>query len=97
MTVVDEAQDHRFTYVDDAGTAELEYELDGDRLVLLHTRVPKAMGGQGIAGRLVEAAVERARANGETIVPSCSYARGWLAKHPDEADTVRVDLTGLPN
>jgi predicted GNAT family acetyltransferase len=33
----------------------------------------------------VRAALDRAEAEGLTIIPDCPFARGWLEKHPDEA------------
>jgi predicted GNAT family acetyltransferase len=35
--------------------------------------------------------VDRAAAEGLTIVPLCPFARSWLRKHPDEAGRVAVD------
>src|SRR5262249_35231545 len=62
-----------------------------DRLVLLHTEVPAALGGRGLGGRLVRAAVERASGEGLTVVPLCPFARTWLERHPDVAENVTVD------
>jgi hypothetical protein len=73
--------------------AELVYRVSGDRLFLLHTEVPESLGGRGIAGQLVRAALRRAEADHLTIVPWCPYARRWLKEHPDEAGGIRVDFT----
>ena len=81
----------RFTIDVDGTEAELVYELQPGRLVLLHTEVPEALEGQGIGGRLVRAAAERAAAEGLTVVPRCPFARGWLERHPDVAATVDVE------
>lgn len=51
-----------------------------------HTLVPKAIGGRGVAARLVEALVADARDQGFTIVPQCSYVAAWFERHPAEAD-----------
>jgi predicted GNAT family acetyltransferase len=48
--------------------------------------VPAAIGGRGIAGRLVRAALEHARAAGLKVVPRCSYVADYLDKHPEYAD-----------
>ena len=40
--------------------------------------------GQGIAAKLMEAAVNSARRRGKKIIPQCSYAAAWLAKHPQD-------------
>lgn len=75
----------------DGHRAELDYRLSGDRLDITHTGVPGAIGGRGIAGKLVAAAVEFARSEDLTVVPSCSYAREWLDRHPDAAATVSIE------
>jgi uncharacterized protein len=75
----------------DGELGELVYRKNGNRLVLVHTEVPKALGGRGIAGKLVLAALEKAAASGMTVVPLCPYARSWLERHPDEAARVPID------
>ncbi len=70
---------------------ELVYMLDGDRLFLVHTEVPDALGGRGIGGRLVEAALERAEREQLTVVPWCPYARHWLRHHDEWSHRVNVD------
>lgn len=73
----------RFTTVVDGQAGYLEYEREGDALVITHTIVPPAIGGRGIAGDLVRAAVEHAKAEGLTVDPRCSYADAWMRKHPE--------------
>lgn len=90
-TVRDERQQQRFAFEKDGAGGELAYEVDGDRLFLLHTEVVDALRGQGVAGQLVTAAVSRAIDDGLTVVPWCPYARRWLHEHPDVAGTVEVD------
>ena len=51
-----------------------------------HTLVPEEIGGRGVAGRLVEALVADAQAQGFRIVPACSYVAAWFARHPDQAE-----------
>jgi predicted GNAT family acetyltransferase len=89
--VVDEAANHRLLYREDGHDAQLVYEARDGQLVLMHTEVPDALGGRGIGGRLVQAAVERASKTGEVVLPWCPYARKWLEDHPDAASTVTVD------
>jgi uncharacterized protein len=57
---------------------------DGAR-VAEHTLVPPAIGGKGVAARLVEALVADARAQGFGIVPECSYVAAAFARHPEWA------------
>jgi predicted GNAT family acetyltransferase len=89
--VVDNPARGRFEVTRDGHTAELVYSITGNRMVLHHTEVPKAMGGQGIGGELVLAAVRRAAHDGLTVVPSCPYARRWIEKHPGRVGDVTID------
>ena len=94
--VLDDRQHHRFVFRQDGIDAQLVYRTEGDRLILVHTEVPNALSGRGIGGRLVQAAVDRAVATGETLVPWCPYARKWLTNHPDLSGRVRIDWDHPP-
>src|SRR5690349_4965072 len=76
--VVDNPAESRFEIEADGHLGVLEYHRSAKRLVLIHTEVPPALEGRGIAGQLVRFAVDRAEAEGLTIVPRCPYARAWL-------------------
>jgi uncharacterized protein len=89
--VTDDTAHSRFLIGQDGVEAELVYRRNGRRLVLIHTGVPEEIGGRGIAGRLVRAAVDEARGEGLTLVPICPYATKWLQEHPDELAGVAVD------
>ncbi|MEY2396976.1 MAG: uncharacterized protein QOJ00_150 [Actinomycetota bacterium] len=96
VEVVDQKAHDRFLAELDGGVAKLEYRVNADRLVLIHTEVPDALEGHGVGGALVRAAVDRARAEGLTLVPWCEFARDWLVKHEDEAATVEIDWDSQP-
>ena len=68
--------------------AELRYSLRGGRIVIDHTGVPDAIGGRGIAGILVRAALDLARARGWRVVPACSYSAAYVQRHPEYADLI---------
>lgn len=51
-----------------------------------HTFVDESLRGQGIAGKLLAAAVAQIRKDGLRVRPTCSYARTWFEKHPEEKD-----------
>ena len=52
------------------------------------TFVDESLRGQGVAGKLVEAVVEKARREGAKIVPVCSYAVSAFEKHEDYHDVL---------
>lgn len=92
----DVTAEHRFLYVENGTEAQLVYRVNGDRLILVHTEVPEQLGGRGIAGRLVRAAVDRAASSGETVLPLCPYAQKWLQDHSDEAARIAIDWSETP-
>jgi predicted GNAT family acetyltransferase len=75
----------------DGQLAELMYRTRAGRLILVHTEVPEALGGRGLGGELVRAAVRKAESENMTLVPLCPFARSWLERHPDEAGAVPID------
>jgi uncharacterized protein len=74
----------------DAGgvTAVLNYRLSGDVITFQHTETPPQARGRGIASRLVQGALEIARARGLKVVPRCAFVRAYLAKHPEFRDVL---------
>ena len=89
--ILNDTEHSRFLLEESGATAELLYRRNGSRLILVHTEVPDVLGGRGLGGQLVRAAVEFARAHHMTVVPSCPYARRWLEGHPDVAATVAIE------
>jgi predicted GNAT family acetyltransferase len=82
---------HRFTAEADGSRAELDYTLADGVMTITHTQVPPAIGGRGIAAELMEAALGAARAAGWSVNPACSYAKSYLAKHPQASDKQHID------
>ena len=64
----------------------LTYQRRGSTLVADQTLVPSAIGGKGVAAKLVEALVAGARQSGDTIVPQCSYVDAAFRRHPEWAE-----------
>ena len=75
------------------GAAEegyLEWEPGGERdgveiRIAAHTIVPRAIGGRGVAGALVDRMVEDAQRQGFLIRPDCSYVARKFSENPDWA------------
>lgn len=96
VTVRDDTDTHRFVTRVDGIEAFLDYRAEPGRLVLVHTEVPEELGGHGVGTALVQAALERARSEGLTVVPWCPFARRWMRKHMDALQGLSVDWATPP-
>ena len=74
-------------YLPDGSEAEMTYaRRDPSTIIADHTGVPPQHRGQGIAERLVKAAIDDARETGGKIIPVCSYVVAQFRRHPEWAD-----------
>ena len=75
---------HRFCVKLQGYEACLMYRQSGRELDLYHTYVPEVFRGRGIAEKLCKAAFEYAKAEGLTVIPSCSYiSDAYLKRHQE--------------
>ena len=91
MSTDDSAIEHlpergRFQTRIDGRLCWADYRLDGGRMQMIDTQVHPALQGRGVAGRLVQAALDHARASGLKVVPLCSYVRVYMRRHPQTQD-----------
>jgi len=86
--------DGRFSDNADEGRFELDlagqiafanYRRTDDGILIFHVETPRALRGQGVPGRLMERIVEAARAEGQEVIPLCSYASSWMRRHRQSA------------
>jgi len=63
-----------------------QYQLADGVMWLTHTEVPPAIEGRGHAARVVQAALDHARAHGLKVRPACSYVRAFMRRHPETLD-----------
>ena len=78
----------RFEIRTDAGTGLLTYLRRGDVLEMMHTEVPDESEGKGYGATLAAAALDFARSEGATVIPSCPFVAAYIERHPDYADLV---------
>ena len=95
-SVRDDSAGERFVVESGGHIAQLIYRKEPGRLILIHTEVPEELGGRGIAGQLVQAAVASAASESRTVVPWCPYARRWLQDHKDVSSSVSIDWQDMP-
>lgn len=83
VTILHDASAHQFRTEVDGHRAELNYRLAGTVMSITHTGVPTEIAGRGIAADLMKAALAHAESSGWSVVPACSYAAGFMTKHPE--------------
>lgn len=79
----------RFELELDGSVADCSYRLSAGVMDIVHTGVPRAYEGRGIAARLVHAALAHARAQGLKVRPSCSYVAAYMRRHRDTLDLLQ--------
>jgi len=89
-TISHDQEANQFTTEVDGHRAELDYTVADGVMTITHTRVPREIGGRGIAAELMRAALQVATARGLSINPACSYAEAYMRKH-SQADKVHMD------
>lgn len=60
-----------------------DYRIIDGVMHLVHTEVPPALEGRGIAGALVQAALDWAVAQSLKVRPRCSYVHAYMRRHPE--------------
>jgi predicted GNAT family acetyltransferase len=88
-TVRDDPEQSRYEIRDgDRVLGRAAYERNGNTTVFTHTVVDPDAGENGLGSTLVRAALDDVRSRGGSVVPQCSFVRGWIERHPDYADLV---------
>jgi len=85
---------------DDPAAGRLEILVDGRRagyaayrrhpeaIAYTHTEIEPEFEGRGLGGKLVRAALDKARAEGVAVLPYCPFVREYVERHPDQLDLV---------
>lgn len=63
--------------------ALIDYDIAGNNMVFLHTEVPPAFEGQGIANKMAKVALDYAVQAGHKIQPFCPFVKRYVDKHPE--------------
>jgi predicted GNAT family acetyltransferase len=87
--VRDNTQRHRFELETDGHIAFSNYKREGGILTIMHTEVPKELGGRGIGSALARGLLDIVRAQGLKVVPKCPFVAGYIGKHSEYADLAK--------
>lgn len=64
------------------------YRLAPGTVIITHVETPRPLRGRGVGARVVEGALRLIRADGLKVVAGCSFARAYLAEHPEFHDLI---------
>jgi uncharacterized protein len=78
----------RFELERDGHVASLQYTVAGHVLALLHTEIPDALRGSGIASTLAQTALDWARDHHLKVDVVCPFVAAFLETHPEYSDLV---------
>ena len=84
--VQDNTARSRFELSVDDHVAFSNYKREDGVLTVLHTEVPKELGGRGIGSALARGVLDLARAQGLKVRPICPFVKAYMEKHPEYAD-----------
>jgi predicted GNAT family acetyltransferase len=88
-TVTDAPDNSRYEIRDgDQLLGQAVYQRRGDQVVFTHTEVDMDKERSGLGSTLVRGALDDVRTKGGTVVPLCSFVRGWIERHPEYQDLV---------
>lgn len=86
--VRDNPAKNRFELVVDGHTAFVEYSQSPSGLALLHTEVPKELGGRGIGSIIARGVLDLVRSRDMKVELQCDFLRGYVEKHPEYSSLV---------
>jgi predicted GNAT family acetyltransferase len=86
--VVDNKEKSRFEIELDGDFAHVDYRWYHEKLAIMHTEVPEANEGKGIAAIMVKHVLDYARKEGLKILVYCPYTAKYIKRHPEYQDLV---------
>lgn len=94
IEVRDDPANDRYVTTVEGREAVLEYERQGARIRLHHTKVPTELEGGGIGSRLARTALDAAREDGLAVWPDCPFVASYIRRHPEYLDLVDEAFPG---
>ena len=69
--------------IDGEPTGWLEYRYSRAHMIVARTEITADHQGEGLGPLLVRRALEDARHAGKTVIATCAFAKGYIARHPE--------------
>lgn len=76
----------RFELDVEGHTAFVEYQKAPGAITLVHTEVPKELGGKGVGSKLARATLDAVRQQGRKLTVKCEFLQGFMGKNPEYND-----------
>lgn len=96
IRISDNPQARRFElHLDGRLVGHAEYRPAGPDLMFTHTEVEEGHEGQGLGSKLVEYALQQARARGQHVVPMCPFVTSFIREHREYVDLVQPGQRGV--
>jgi uncharacterized protein len=87
IATVDRPEKRRFEMTVDGRLAGVAtYELEGDQITLVHTRVARPFEGRGLGSRLAKSVLDDVRARGVPVRVECPFLTRYIRTHPAYRD-----------
>jgi len=71
-----------------------EYLPAGESVIIAHTEIDERREGEGLGSVLVRGTLDRIRASGKTVIPTCPFTAAYIQRHPGYVDLVDPGLRG---
>jgi predicted GNAT family acetyltransferase len=89
ITIAHEPEHHRYAIAADGEQVGFaRYREQPGEIVVTHTEIAPAFGGQGLGSRLVAHVLDDARRRHVGVVPACPFVRDYIAVHPEDSELV---------
>jgi hypothetical protein len=89
LEIVHNPAENRFEARVEGRIAKLDYIEDQDTIVMTHVGVPPEFRGQGVAGKITQAALEYAREKSLRVIPMCSYVAAYIRRNPQYSELTK--------
>ena len=88
MEIINNTVNEQFEVRQEGHLAVMQYRVRRGRMYFMHTGVPQALSGRGIAAALDRRALAPAREQAYTIVVYCPFVAAFLKRHPEYDDLI---------
>ena len=83
MEIINNTTNLQFEVELDGERAEMVYRMRGNTMYIMHTKVPDAFQGKGVASKLANHALNYAVDHGHKLAVLCPFVIAYVKRHPE--------------